>query len=558
MNTGRNRGFFFACCLGTLALLGGCAAWSGKTPAVATQSVAMNAPLSATAPAPATASGMTVADIEPAPPEATDTSPVVSFEPAVQPAIPPESLWVRLRRGFSLPDGNEERVQVQLHWYRTHPGYMMRTATRAQPYLYYIVQQLAKRDMPLDLALLPIVESAYDPFAYSNGRAAGLWQFIPSTGRLYGLHQNWWYDGRRDVVSSTNAALDYLNALHKQFGSWLLALAAYNSGAGTVEWAIRYNQRHHRPTDFWHLNLPAQTRNYVPRLLAVRDIVENCDQYGLSLPPVANAPYLADVSLDGQIDLAVAANMVGISLKQMYLLNPGYNRWATPPDDSVTLLIPRDNKQDFLDKLEKMKKQIEVQWVGHKIRPGESLGVLADRYHTTVAQLERRNGLHGSTIRAGHILMVPSPSKHYTRYVMSESMRVARTQSRAHGAHKDVVHVQRGDTFWGLARLYHVSVDDLAKWNGMAPHDTLHVGQKLVVWQSGDSRPLGSRNSGSYPVSALRRIRYVVHPGDSLSSISDHFNVSLHKLAHWNALSLSSILHPGQRLTLFVDVRNQF
>jgi len=556
MKIHRSRGVITIAGLAILATLGGCASWSGKAPNAATLPVA--AATSATAPVAATAAG-SVATAEPAPPEATDNSPVVTFMPAIQPPIPPESLWVRLRRGFSLPDGNEHRVQIQLNWYRLHPGYMMRTATRAQPYLYYIVQQLKKRNMPLDLALLPVVESAFDPFAYSNGRASGLWQFIPSTGRLYGLHENWWYDGRRDIVSSTNAALSCLQALHKQFGSWLLALAAYNSGSGTVEYAIRYNRRHHRPTDFWHLNLPVQTRNYVPRLLAVRDIVENADKYDIALPPVPNAPYLAQVKLHGQIDLAVAANMIGISLKQMYLLNPGYNRWATPPDNSVTLLMPLDDKDAFMGKLESMKKKIEVQWVGHRIRPGESLGVIANRYHTTIAQLKRRNGLHNNLIRAGHVLMVPSPSKHYTRYVLSEPMRVARTQNRAHGAHKNVIHVQNGDTFWGLARLYHVSVAKLAKWNGMAPHDTLHVGQKLVVWQSGHSRPLGARRSrSSYPVSALRRIRYVVHRGDSLSSISDHFNVSLHKLARWNELSMSSILHPGQRLTLFVDVRNQF
>ena len=556
MKVHRSRGVITISGLAVLATLGGCASWSAKAPSQATQSVA--AAKSATAPIAATATG-SAASAEPAPPEATDTSPVISFQPIIQPPLPPESLWVCLRRGFSLPDGNEHRVQVQLDWYRKHPGYMLRTATRAQPYLYYIVQQLKKRNMPLDLALLPIVESAYDPFAYSNGRAAGLWQFIPSTGRLYGLHQNWWYDGRRDVISSTNAALDYLQQLHNQFNSWLLALAAYNSGAGTIEYAMAYNRRHHRPTDFWHLNLPAQTRAYVPRLLAVRDIVANADEYGITLPPVANSPYLAQVKLQGQIDLAVAANMIGISLKQMYLLNPGYNRWATPPHNSVTLIMPLANKDAFMNRLDEMKKKIEVQWVGHRIRPGESLGVIADRYHTTIAQLRRRNGLRNNLIRAGHILMVPSPSKHYTRYVLSEPMRVARTQNQAHGAHKHVIHVQNGDTFWGLARLYHVSVARLAKWNGMAPHDTLHVGQKLVVWQSGHSRPLGARSArGSYPVSALRRIRYTVHRGDSLSSISDHFNVSLHKLARWNELSMSSILHPGQRLTLFVDVRNQF
>jgi len=533
-------------------MFAGCAMFSGKAPAGATSSAATAAVDSTTV-----ASAASAIAAEPAPPEATSTAPIITFEPIYNPPSPPDNLWVVLRNNFTLPDGNEHRVEVQLDWYRKHPGYMIRTATRAQPYLYYIVQQLKKRNMPLDLALLPIVESAYDPFAYSNGRAAGLWQFIPSTGRLYGLHQNWWYDGRRDIVGSTNAALDYLQSLHDQFDSWLLALAAYNSGGGTVERAVRYNQRHGRPTDFWHLNLPRQTRAYVPRLLAVRDLVANCSKYDITLPVVPNSPYLAHVPLDGQIDLAVAANLVGISLKQMYLLNPGYNRWATPPDDSVTLLIPTDRKDDFMNKLDTMKKQIEVQWVGHRIRSGESLGVLARHYHTTIAQLKHRNGLHGTMIRAGHILMVPSANKHYTRYVLSQPMRVAETQHQRHGSSKVVVRVHAGDTLWGLSRLYHVSIAHIADWNGMAPHDTLHVGQKLVIWRPAGSQPIASR-SKRYPVSALRRIHYVVRSGDSLSSISDHFNVSLHKLARWNALTRSSILHPGQQLTLFVDVRNQF
>ncbi len=546
------RGSIVALALGGSALLSGCALFTAQAPGSATAGTATAAATAVTV-----ASAASAVAAEPAPPEATSTAPVVTFKPIYNPPAPPENLWVVLRNHFTLPDGNEHRVEVQLDWYRKHPGYMIRTATRAQPYLYYIVQQLKKRNMPLDLALLPIVESAYDPFAYSNGRAAGLWQFIPSTGRLYGLHENWWYDGRRDVVGSTNAALDYLQSLHEQFNSWLLALAAYNSGGGTVERAIDYNKRHGRPTDFWHLNLPRQTRAYVPRLLAVRDLIENADQYGIKLPPVPNAPYLAHVPLNGQIDLAVAANLVGISLKQMYLLNPGYNRWATPPDDSVTLLIPADRKNAFMKKLDTMSKKIEVQWVGHRIRPGDSLGVLARRYHTTVAQLEHRNGLHGTMIRAGHILMVPSADRHYTRYVLSQSMRVAETQNRRHGASKVVVRVHAGDTLWGLSRLYHVSVDDIADWNGMAPHDTLHLGQKLVIWRPAGSQPIAARGT-RYPISALRRIHYVVRSGDSLSSISNQFNVSLRKLVSWNALSRSSILHPGQRLTLFVDVRNQF
>ncbi|HET7675421.1 MAG TPA: transglycosylase SLT domain-containing protein, partial [Gammaproteobacteria bacterium] len=199
--------------------------------------------------------------------------PVVTQAPAAPPP-PPEDLWQRLRTHFSLPDVDNARVERELHWYATHEAYMQRVADRARPYLYYIVEQLAARNMPVDFALLPIVESAYDPFAYSRGRAAGLWQFIPSTGKRFDLRQNWWYDGRRDVAASTRAALDYLQYLHNKFdGNWLLALAAYNSGSGAVRYAIRKNERRGKPTDFWHLDLPRETRAYVPRLLAVRDLV---------------------------------------------------------------------------------------------------------------------------------------------------------------------------------------------------------------------------------------------------------------------------------------------
>jgi len=547
MPTRTLRGLTTPIILLALATLAGCAGLSGQHPheAAQTSSASTTAATAATA-------------AEPAPVEATSAdSSIVWQDIAIPQATPAPNLWTRIRRGFRLPDGNEARVQTEVRWYRSHPAYMKRTARRAKPYLYFVVQQAKQRGVPTELALLPIVESAYDPFAYSNGRAAGLWQFIPSTGRHFDLSQNWWYDGRRDVAASTGAALSYLKALHDEFnGSWLLALAAYNSGAITVQRAIERNRRRGRPTDFWHLDLPAQTRAYVPRLLAVRDIVQNPGEYGIDLPFIANAPYLARVNLDGQIDLAIAANMAGISLRQMYLLNPGYNRWATPPDGHSTLFIPAADKGQFLARLETMKKQVEVQWAAHRVRSGETLGTIARRHHTTVSELKRRNGLHGSMIRAGATLMVPSASQHFTRYVLSQSMRTASTQNQSHGARKVRVRVQHGDTLWGLARLYHVSVAKIASWNGMAPRDPLHVGQKLVIWKKAGAQVARHRGK-RYPVSAVRRIHYVVHRGDSLSSISDHFNVSLHKLAHWNSLSLSSVLHPGQRLTLFVDVRNQ-
>ncbi|MGH8224827.1 MAG: LysM peptidoglycan-binding domain-containing protein [Gammaproteobacteria bacterium] len=536
-----------------LGALSGCAVFSPPpvTDAAPDAATITSAAVGGTVPAAASAVAAASAG-EPAPPEATSTAPVTDWQDlTIKGTAPVANLWLRIRKGFSLPDGNEARVQAQMSWYRRHPNYMKRTALRAQPYLYYIVGQLQERGMPTDLALLPVVESAYDPYAYSSSRASGLWQFIASTGRLYGLRDNWWYDGRRDFAAATKAALDYLQDLHKRFdGSWLLALAAYNSGGLTVERAMAHNRRHGLPTDFWHLHLPRQTRAYVPRLLAVRDLVAEPAKYGIDLPFIPNAPYLAKIELHGQIDLAIAANMAGLSVKQMYLLNPGYSRWASPPENPSALYIPRAVEKDFRAKLASMKQEVAAKWIAHKIRSGETLGGIANHYHTSIAVLRQRNDIHGNLIRAGHTLMIPSPSAQFTRYVLaSPAARLAAARSDEY-SNPRIVRVRSGDSLWGLAHTYHVSVADIASWNHISRHATLHIGQKLKILPG-----RGARSLPPPPVAASehRRIRYTVRHGDSLWSISDRFNVSLRKLANWNSISLSSILHPGQRLTLFVD-----
>lgn len=543
-----------------LSALAGCASMvrpkTARTPAPGAHTVAAAASITTPGPATAEAAETAVAAASAAP---SGTSSGVAWQDiTIQQKSPPANLWVELRSGFSLPDGNQRRVRPELAWYKNHAGFMQRTAERAKPYLYFVVQQLKERGMPLDLALLPVVESAYDPYAYSPGRAAGLWQFIASTGRLYGLEQNWWYDGRLDVEASTDAALSYLQALHDQFGgSWLLALAAYNSGSITVQRAIDYNKQRDRPTDFWDLRLPAQTRSYVPRLLAVRDLVADPQKYGVQLPFIANAPYLAEVPLKGQIDLATAAKLAGLDLKRLYLLNPGFTRWATPPNGPARLLVPADKEQTLVAALQKMPLEKIPAWTRHRISQGETLGAIARRYHTSIAELEQRNGLHGSMIRAGATLVVPTADRSFLRYAgMQQDATGGAVAAAAPAPSK--IRVRRGDTLWGLAHTYHVTVAELAHWNGIRKNDRLHIGQQLVVMRDGASdayaNPAAARAEESRP-SPIRRIHYVVRRGDSLSAISDRFKVSLHKLASWNSLSLSSILHPGQRLTLFVDVR---
>ena len=267
-----------------------------------------------------------------------------------RPAAPPEphyaNLFARIRSGFELPDPNKRIVAEEAQWYANHPEFLQRAFGRADMYLYYIVTQLQARHMPLELALLPVIESAFRPFAYSYARAAGMWQFTSGTGKLFGLKQDWWYDGRRDVVASTQAALNYLQQLHDQLGGhWLLAIAAYNCGELNVQRAIRYNRERHRPTDFWHLILPRQTELYVPQLLAMARLVQDPAKYGLSFSPIPDRPYFTKVPTDGQINLEVAARLAGISSDEIYQLNPAFHRWATDPTGPFYLLLPVDARE---------------------------------------------------------------------------------------------------------------------------------------------------------------------------------------------------------------------
>ncbi|MDQ7076214.1 MAG: transglycosylase SLT domain-containing protein [Gammaproteobacteria bacterium] len=259
-----------------------------------------------------------------------------------------ENLWQRLRAGFALPSSQHENIQAELNWYKQHPNYLKRVSKRAHPYLYAILNEVEARGLPSELALLPIVESAYDPFAYSHGRAAGLWQMIPGTAKRFGLEQNWWLDQRRDVIASTRAALDYLEYLHRYFnGDWLLALAAYNSGEGTVGRAVRKNRKQGKDTDFWSLKLPKETRSYLPKMLALKQIILQPEKFNTQLEAIKNQPFLDTVQIGSQMDLDLAAQLADISIEQIYRYNPAFNRWATPPKGPFELLIPSQNVEKF-------------------------------------------------------------------------------------------------------------------------------------------------------------------------------------------------------------------
>lgn len=459
-----------------------------------------------------------------------------------------KDIWQRVSQQLNFEFEDNKRIAAQRNWYLKHPSYMQRVAKRAKPFMYLIVDKIEQQNMPLELALLPIVESAFDPFAYSHGRAAGMWQFIPSTGKRFGMKQTWWYDGRRDVMASTQGAIDYLNYLVKMFdGNWLHALAAYNSGEGRVSRAIRKNKKAGKATDFWALDLPRETRAYVPKLLALADILANSEKYSFDWPKIDNIPLTQEVEVGSQIDLALAADMADLTVKELHALNPGYNRWATDPNGPFTLLLPIDKVDTFTNELAKTDNSQRLNWVRHKVKSGDSLLKLANKYHTTTDIISKVNELKSNVIIAGEHLIVPVALKSLDSYSLSQEQRLAKTQSKKSGAYQLKHTVKSGDTFWDLSREYKVNLRKLAKWNGMAPTDMLRPGKELVIWVN----QVSESQRGD---AVMRTLTYTVRSGDSLARIANKFNVKVSDLQKWNQSKLKKYLQPGQKLKVYVDV----
>ncbi|MCP4768519.1 MAG: LysM peptidoglycan-binding domain-containing protein [Gammaproteobacteria bacterium] len=467
-----------------------------------------------------------------------------------------DNAWYRLQQGMQLSTVSNPRVSAQLKWFLEHPGYMQRVMERARPILPFVLDELERRNLPTELALLPIVESAYQAFAYSHGRASGMWQIIPSTGRYLGLKQNWWYDGRRDIIESTHAAITYLESLAKQFdGDWELALAGYNAGPGRIRSAVRYNKKRKRPTDFWHLTkIRKETRDYVPKMFALKELFANPEKYQLDLVPINNQVSYEIVELDGQIDLALAADLAGITVNQLYQLNPAFNRWATAPNGPHRLLLPRGKGEQFKLEVAKIPPNERINWVRHKIKNGETLSHISEKYRTTVSLIKEVNNIRGTQIRAGKYLMVPTATKSMQTYSLSATSRVSAIQNTNRSGTKQVHIVRPGQSLWSISKNYGVTTQALAKWNGIAPIDTLSVGQKLVIWTNASlSKPVSLNQSR--PSNALHALRYTVRKGDSLYLIANRFNIKVADIRRWN--HLGKYLQPGQKLKLYVDITSQ-
>jgi membrane-bound lytic murein transglycosylase D len=482
---------------------------------------------------------------------------LAAIEAAELAAARENNAWFRLQQGMQMSPVNNSRVRAQLKWYLDHPGYLQRVMERARPILPFVLDELEQRNMPSELALLPIVESAYQAFAYSHGRASGMWQIIPSTGRFLGLKQNWWYDGRRDIIESTRAAISYLDSLAQQFnGDWELALAAYNAGPGRIRSAVRYNRKKNRPTDFWHLTrIRNETRAYVPKMFALQELFANPEKYQLNLIPVTNQVSYEVVELDGQIDLALAADLAGISVNELYQLNPAFNRWATAPKGPHRLLLPRDKAEQFKIGVAQVPPGKRINWVRHKIKNGETLSHISKKYRSTVALIKEVNNIRGHRIRAGKYLMVPTATKSLNSYTLSANSRIASIQNTNRKGDKRVHIVRSGQSLWSISRNYGVTTKALARWNGIAPIDTLSVGQKLVIWTNGKSVAKTVSINQTRPSNALHALRYTVRKGDSLYLIASRFNIRVADIKRWNRVG--KYLQPGQKLKLYVDITSQ-
>lgn len=331
--------------------------------------------------------------------------------PTVDLTVEADDLWERMRRGFSMPDLNTELVTDRQIYYINRPGALRQIFTRGQRYLYHIVEELERRGMPTELALLPMVESAFNPMALSSAQASGLWQFIPSTGKSYNLEQNWWVDERRDVIASTNAALDYLQTIYEMHGDWQLALASYNWGEGAVGRAVAKNRAAGLPTEYQHLNMPGETRYYVPKLQALKNIVAQPELFGITLPRIPNRPYFVTVESRVALDLATAARLAETSVDEILALNPGYKRPVLPTNGSQSLVIPASQVEAFLINLSRHD-PASASWRTYELREGEGLEGVADRLGISASRLRQVNGLSPrARIGSGYTLIVPSESE---------------------------------------------------------------------------------------------------------------------------------------------------
>ncbi|MBP6682579.1 MAG: LysM peptidoglycan-binding domain-containing protein [Halioglobus sp.] len=403
----------------------------------------------------------------------------------------PIDLWERIRSDLSFENTDNKLVDKALKDYRSHPNYLRNMSEGSSLYLYYIVDEVQKRDMPMEIALVPLIESGLNPFTRSPSNAAGLWQITAKTGANLGLEQTAWFDGRRSIHDSTEVALDYLERLHRAFdGDWLLALAAYNAGEGRVARARQSNLDKGLPIDFWSLDLPAETRRFVPKILALSQIVAEPETHNVNLPPVENAPAFEVAAIDGQITLARAADLADISLETLQDLNPGQLRSATAPGQSQELLVPFGTAARMEAEMAQLSAEEQKRWRTYIVRRGDTLSGIARQFHIDLGLLRRVNGIAGSNIGAGKRLIIPGSDWAQGLSITDGRQEPLKQQLKESG--KEPVQwqmtpykVQRGDSLYAIADRFKVSVDDIISWNSLDPGKHIQPGQTLKLRTGG-------------------------------------------------------------------------
>jgi membrane-bound lytic murein transglycosylase D len=417
-------------------------------------------------------------EFSPAPPKLVLVNPFEGAAADLEP-LPPATgdLWDRIVKGYAIPDIDGPLVDKWEQWYSDRPDYVARMVERSRRYLYHIVTEVEARGMPVEVALLPMIESAFNPNALSVSRASGIWQFIPSTGKMYGLEQTWWFDSRRDVVAATSSALDYLQTLNAEFNDWQLSLAAYNWGEGNVRRAVARNKAKGLPVDFMSLtNVADETRNYVPKLQAVKNIIANPHKYGLVLADVPNAPYFAVVRTTVRMDVKRAAELAELPLDEFLALNPQHNRPVISGADDYAILLPIDKAEVFAAKLNLVDQPL-VSWQAHRMKAGETLAQVALRYGMSVETLRSVNGIGPrQTVPSGYALLVPMqrPSAEAAESLVNAVFTTV-------PAGRTFYHtVNRGDTLYSIAARYGVTAADVKRWNRMTS-ESVKTGQRLRV-----------------------------------------------------------------------------
>ena len=402
--------------------------------------------------------------------------------------VPPDDLWERIRRGFGVQDLDSALVRQHTAYYAARPEYLQRVFDRSRLYLYHIVEEIEKRGLPTEIALLPMVESAFNPMAYSRAHASGLWQFIPGTGRRYELTQNWWYDGRRDIVDSTAAALEYLTKLYDMHGDWQLALASYNWGENAVARAIAKNRAAKKPTDYSHLTMPAETRHYIPKLQALKNIIRDPKPFGVDLGPLPNTPYFMTYDKVVDIDVQLAAKLAEMPVAEFLALNPGFSRPLIRAAVTPRLVLPADKIDVFLANLEKHEKSL-VSWKTYHPKKGETLESIAKKHGMSLAQLKEVNGISARTRAVPDLLVVPvsaaASSGMQKMPIMYAPPIPVRTRRIFHT-------VKSGESFASIAKRYGVAIEDLKRWNpgsGVTPGKKLAVEVRAPTRSKGKPRP---------------------------------------------------------------------